>query len=251
MEKALTIAGSDSGGGAGIQQDLKVFTSLGVYGTSVITAVTAQNTRGVQKIFVLPAGIVSEQIDSVLGDIQPDAVKTGMLGSRDIARVVCRRMREYGVEKLVVDPVLESTTGVRLLEKDALPELRRLLPMALLVTPNIREAEFLTGLRINSEEDMIEAAGRIGNCVIKGGHLNARDVLSYGGKTYVLGGRKQNVKLHGAGCTFSAALTAELAKGLDVVEAAKNAKKYTDKAIRNSINVGSGRLKVLNTSWIG
>ncbi len=248
MKTALTIAGSDSSGGAGIQQDLRVFSSLGVYGASAITAITAQNTIGIQKIEILPLRIISAQIDSVMKDLKPTAVKTGMLATKKIVSLVYKKMREYSVKNLVVDPVMFSTSGKRLLEEDALPELRRLISISKLVTPNIHEAEILSGIRIESEEDMEIAAERIGNCVITGGELNATDILYYK-ESYRFGSKWKEVNIHGSGCAFSAAITANLANNLDLINSVKCAKEFIEDSINRNFAVGSG-LRVLDTGRI-
>jgi hydroxymethylpyrimidine/phosphomethylpyrimidine kinase len=250
MKKALTIAGSDSGGGAGIQQDLKVFSSLKVYGTSVICAVTAQNTLGVQDFEALSPSIVSAQIDSVLQDIKPDAVKTGMLVNSEIIDVVYRKAKQYKIKNLVVDPVMISTSGQRLLDKEAVESMKKLFSAALLSTPNIPEAEALTGIKIKSPGDMQVAAKKIGNTLVKGGHLDGTDYLFYDGKMTEF--RAKTVfkgKIHGTGCALSAAITAYLAHGYDVQVAVGKAKKYIDEAISRVFPVGGG-LPVLDTGGI-
>jgi len=248
MKKALTVAGSDSGGGAGIQQDLKVFSSLSVYGTSVITAITAQNTLGIQKIQVLPLQIISAQIDSVMKDISPDAVKTGMLVNSEIITLVYEKVKEYKVENLVVDPVMVSTSGDRLLDENSVDEMKKLVSIARLTTPNIYEAEILSGIRISTEKDMEKSAKKIGNCIVTGGHLNAVDVLYYDGEFHHFESKEKiKTKIHGTGCAFSAAITASLAKGLDIVSAIKNAKGFMDKSISRNFSIGSG-LRILDTA---
>jgi len=250
MKKVLSIAGSDSGGGAGIQQDLKVFSSIGVHGTTVITSVTAQNTLGVQDYTVLPTEIISAQIDSVFSDIRPDAIKTGMLANTEVISVVRKKLKGYKAPNLVIDPVMVSTSGHRLLEEDAVEALRKLFPMAVLITPNIPEAEILSGMRINSRSDMKKAAEEIGDCVVKGGHLDAVDVLYYKGDFSLFkGSGRVEEKIHGAGCAFSAAITAYLAKDYSVPDAVKKAKEYVDEAINRNMAVGSGA-RILDTGNI-
>jgi hydroxymethylpyrimidine/phosphomethylpyrimidine kinase len=250
MKKALTIAGSDSGGGAGIQQDLKVFSSLKVFGTSVITAVTAQNTLGVQDFEVLSPIIVSAQIDSVMQDIKPGAVKTGMLANSEIIEVVHRKAKQYRIKNLVVDPVMVSTSGHRLLDEDAVESMRKLFSVALLSTPNIPEAEVLSGMKIGSHGDMRKAAKEIGNCLVKGGHLKGTDYLFFDGKMVEYPAKKvYKGKIHGTGCALSAAITAYLARGYDVFVSVEKAKEYVDKAISGVFTVGSG-LPVLDTAQI-
>jgi len=250
VKKALSIAGSDSGGGAGIQQDLKVFSSIGVHGTTVITSVTAQNTVGVQDYTVLPPEIISAQIDSIFSDIRPDAIKTGMLANNEVISVVRKKLKKYEAPNLVIDPVMVSTSGHRLLEEDAIESLRKLFPLAALVTPNIPEAEILSGITIKSRSDMKKAAEEIGDCVVKGGHLDAVDVLYYKGKYSLFGGSSRiDEKIHGAGCAFSAAIAAYLAKEYSVPDAVKNAKEYVNQAINRNMAVGRGA-RILDTGNI-
>jgi len=250
VKKALSIAGSDSGGGAGIQQDLKVFSSIGLHGTAVITSVTAQNTIGVQDYTVLPPEIISAQIDSVFSDIRPDAIKTGMLANVETISVVRKKLKKYKAANLVIDPVMVSTSGHRLLEEDAIESLRKLFPLAVLVTPNIPEAEILSGMKITSRSDMKKAAEEIGDCVVKGGHLDAVDVLYYDcGFSLFEGSGRVDEKIHGAGCAFSAAIAAYLAKEYSVLDAVKKAKGYVDGAINRNMAVGRGA-RILDTGNI-
>jgi len=251
MKKALTIAGSDSGGGAGIQQDLRVFSSLKVYGTSVITAVTAQNTIGVQGFEAVSTKLVSKQIDSVMEDVKTDAVKTGMLANSEITGLVFRKLKQYKVRNLVVDPVMVSTSSNRLLDADAIEELRDLMSIATLSTPNISEAEALTGIKVKTHKDMEKAAKAIGgDCVVKGGHLDAVDVLHYKGRIYRFKcSARVDARLHGAGCAFSAAIAAHLARGKEVVDAVGLAKDYVDGAIGRNFSIGAGA-RVLDTGGI-
>ena len=249
--RALTIAGSDSGGGAGIQADLKTFAAMGVYGTSAITAVTAQNTLGVTDWLAMPEQLVAEQIDAVLGDIGADAVKTGMLANAAIIETVASKLREHGVTNLVVDPVMVAKGGAKLLEDDAVEALiRDLLPMALVVTPNIPESEVLTGLRIQSWDGMRAAAEKIvamgaRAVVVKGGHFEASGAstdLYYDGHGFrEYPARRIDTKnTHGTGCTFASAIAAGLAKGLDVPGAVALAKSYVTLAIQHSYAIGRG-----------
>jgi len=242
MKIVLTIAGSDSICGAGIQQDLKVFSAMNVHGVSVITAVTSQNTRRIISIHTIPEDIISDQIDTVFSDLQPDAVKTGMLYSSETADIVRKKMREYRIKNLVVDPILKSGTGAKLLQDDAIEELKRLMKMAKLSTPNIYEAEVLSGVKIKNLNDMKKAAKKIGNCLITGGHLNAVDVLYSNGEYHYFKNPegKLTVKLHGTGCTLSAAITAELANGKNLITSIQNAKEFTTELIKNSIPIGHG-----------
>jgi hydroxymethylpyrimidine/phosphomethylpyrimidine kinase len=249
MHVALTIAGSDSGGGAGIQADLKTFAALGVYGASVITSVTAQNTLEVAGIYDLPPEFVALQLDTVVRDFSIDAIKTGMLSNSAIIRTVSQRLRALGVEKLVVDPVMVAKGGALLLQKEAETELvEGLLPLAFVVTPNLGEAQVLAGMPIRDLADMEEAARRIHakgprHVVVKGGHLAgpAIDVL-FSGRTllHIEGERIDTKSTHGTGCTFASAIAAELAKGEDVIEAVQRAKSYIITAIRLAEPIGHG-----------
>ena len=251
--KALTIAGSDSGAGAGIQADLKTFAALGVYGCSALTAVTAQNTRAVLAVAEVPEEVVGAQIDAVLEDIGIDAAKTGMLSSASIVEVVADRLHAWGVEKLVVDPVMIAKSGDPLLQAGAVDALRSiLLPLAHVVTPNLPEAEVLANIPIRTEADVREAAVRIAALgpryvVIKGGHRNDApiDVL-YDGKNYdeFDGERIDTRNTHGTGCTFSAALAAHLARGEDAGAAVGAAKRFVTEALRASYPIGDGHSPV-------
>ena len=249
MKRILTIAGSDSGGGAGIQADLKVITLLGGYGMSVITALTAQNTVGVQGIQEVPASFVEAQIDSVLSDIGADAIKTGMLATREIVEVVSKKIKRYGVKKVVVDPVMVAKSGAPLLRKDAQDVLiNRLIPLATLVTPNLLEASALAGLKVNSLEEMKEAAHRIyelgaRHVVVKGGHLKGMAIdLFYDGKKFMEmeGSRIETKNTHGTGCIFASAIATLLARGDTVPEAVRRAKTFTTMAIQSGLNLGKG-----------
>ncbi|NLN16150.1 MAG: bifunctional hydroxymethylpyrimidine kinase/phosphomethylpyrimidine kinase [Firmicutes bacterium] len=247
---ALTIAGSDSGGGAGIQADLKTFSALGVYGTSAITAVTAQNTLGVQGYVELPPEFVGQQIDSVLSDIGAHGVKTGMVASAPIIRVIADRMVKHQVKNLVVDPVMVSATGHHLLAEDAKESLlTELFPLAYLVTPNLPEAEAITGDAIRTLKDMYAAGEKIlklgpANVLIKGGHLPGEDVIdllmgSVGAYEF-RASRIETTNTHGTGCTLSAAITAYLAKGEDLVAAVDQGKYYITRAIDSALDIGQG-----------
>jgi len=250
MKIALTIAGSDSGGGAGIQADLKTFSALGVYGMSVLTSITAQNTIGVQGVHDLPPDFVGLQIDSVMQDIGADAVKTGMLSNAQIIKIVSKKIKEYQVRNLVIDPVMITKGGDRLLREDAVKELKEdLIPLAIVVTPNFSEAEVLSGLRIQNIEDMKEAAREIyklgaKNVLVKGGHLLSEEAIDllYNGQTFseFKAERIDTKNTHGTGCTLSSAIAAELAKGKEVEEAIKIAKRYITLAIKNSLTIGHG-----------
>jgi hydroxymethylpyrimidine/phosphomethylpyrimidine kinase len=250
--KALTIAGSDSGGGAGIQADLKTFQELGVYGMSAVTAVTAQNTLGVHAVYPMTADAVAAQLDAIGADLPPDAVKTGMLVSASIIEAVADRIAAYGWSNLVIDPVMIAKGGSELLQREALRALTELLlPLSRVVTPNIPEAETLTGRPILTMADREEAARtlvRMGarSVVIKGGHdESTRDItvdLLYDGSTfrYWESRRVDTLHTHGTGCTYSAALAAGLASGLPLFEAADLAKAFIRAAIEDSLGLGSG-----------
>jgi hydroxymethylpyrimidine/phosphomethylpyrimidine kinase len=247
---ALTIAGSDSGGGAGIQADLKTFAALGVYGTSALTAVTAQNTVGVRQAFELPTDLIAEQIDAVVEDIGVDAAKTGMLSSSSIIKLVAEKVRQHRLERLVVDPVMVAKSGDRLLAEEAVSALiRDLLPLARVVTPNLPEAERLVGFALSDRESLRKAARAIVErgakaVVIKGGHAageEAVDVLYDGRRWRELRARRvPTSNTHGTGCTFSAAIAAELARGLSVEAAVARAKAYITDALERSLSLGKG-----------
>ena len=254
VAKALTIAGSDSGGGAGIQADLKTFAALGVYGSSVICAVTAQNTRGVFGVQEIDPDLVGRQIDAVMGDIGAGAAKTGMLSSEAIIEVVADRVRRHHIERLVVDPVMIAKSGDALLRSEAVQALRELLlPLALVVTPNVPEAEILTGKEgLRTDEDMREAARAIHHMgpltvVIKGGHRagDADDLLFDGQEFHVFHAQRVDTpNTHGTGCTYSAAITAGLASGLTVPDAVGQAKRYLTTAIERAYAIGRGHSPV-------
>ena len=249
MKTALTIAGSDSSGGAGIQADLKTMTMNGVYAMSAITALTAQNTTGVRGILEVPPEFLCQQIDAVFEDIRPDAVKVGMVASRPLIEAIAQRLRFYGAERVVVDPVMVATSGARLMEENAVETLKaELLPLAAVVTPNIPEAEILSGLTIATAEDM-EAAARViserYHCAVlcKGGHRvnDANDLLYADGTVRWFRGRRiQNPNTHGTGCTLSSAIAANLAKGDDLPRAVERAKKYISGALAAMLDLGQG-----------
>lgn len=251
IPRALTIAGSDSGGGAGIQADLKTFTALNVYGLSVITSLTAQNTVEVTSVHDLPTDFIGAQFDAVLSDIGCDASKIGMLSNRNIIKCVVLKIKEYNLQNVVLDPVMVSKGGSRLLREDAVSTLiDELIPLSRVVTPNSQEAEVLSGLPVKNLDEMMRAAEKIikfgcGNVIIKGGHLQDEDSsvdVLYNGKEFLeFRERWVNTKnTHGTGCTYSSAICAGLAKGKELSEAVKEAKTYTTHAIRNSLNLGSG-----------
>ena len=250
MKRVLTIAGSDSGGGAGIQADLKTFSSLGVYGMSAITSITAQNTVGVQGIHDLHPEFVALQIDSVISDIGVDAAKTGMLSSSAIIDVVASKVKKYKIPNLVIDPVMYAKSGDPLLRPDARDTLiNKLLPLSTLITPNISEAEFLSGIKIKGIEDMKKAGKKIkkrvgADVLVKGGHLRGKavDILYTDGEFFIFESERIDTKnTHGTGCTYSAAIASELAKGYSLYDAVKSAKVFITDAIKNSIEIGKGK----------
>jgi hydroxymethylpyrimidine/phosphomethylpyrimidine kinase len=249
MKRVLTIAGSDSGGGAGIQADLKTITLLGGFGMSAITALTAQNTVGVQAILELDVEFVKKQIDSVLSDIGADAIKTGMLSNSEIVRGTAEKLREYRIENVVVDPVMVAKSGDALLKKDAQESvLQELIPLSYLVTPNLPEASVLSGREVKGLEDMREASVAIHgrgarNVLVKGGHLPGSpiDLLFNGERFHEFPGKRVDTKnTHGTGCTYSAAIATELAKGKPLVQAIEEAKAFMMVALRFSLNLGKG-----------
>ncbi len=246
---ALTIAGSDSSGGAGIQADLKTMLANGVYGMSAITALTAQNTLGVSGIFPVTPEFLGMQIDSVFSDIRPDAVKIGMVSSKELIQVIADRLSYHKAANIVADPVMVSTSGSRLIDEDAVGALKELLlPMAAVVTPNIPEAEVLSGIRIRSSEDMVRAAEIISReygCAVlcKGGHrLNDANDLLYrdGSFRWFMGRRIDNPNTHGTGCTLSSAIASGLARGYGLEEAVERAKEYLSGALEAMLDLGAG-----------
>lgn len=250
MKTALTIAGSDSSGGAGIQADIKTMLANGVYAMSAITALTAQNTTGVQGIFEVTPEFLGMQIDSVFTDIRPDAVKIGMVSSAGLIETIAERLSYYQAENIVVDPVMVSTSGSKLISEDAVGVLKqRLLPLAALLTPNIPEAEVLSGMKIGTAEDMVQAAKYISetyHCAVlcKGGHqLNdANDLLYQNGSfQWFYGRRIHNPNTHGTGCTLSSAIASNLAKGYEMDAAVKRAKDYISGALAAMLDLGQGR----------
>ena len=246
----LTIAGSDSSAGAGIQADLKTFAALGVYGTSAITAVTAQNTLGVAAVHELPPDIVAAQIEAVVTDIRPDAVKTGMLASAEIIAAVAGKLRQHSLPNLVVDPVMLAKSGDPLLRADAVQALRDLLlPLAAVVTPNLPEAEALTGYKLASDDDIRRAARDIAAMgpravVIKGGHRGGDQAIDllYDGRDFreYAAPRIATTSDHGTGCTFASAIAAFLALGRSLTEAVAEAKAYLTEAMRHARPIGAG-----------
>lgn len=250
MKKILTIAGSDCSGGAGIQADLKTFAAHKTYGMSVITSLTAQNTMGVTDVVDLTPEFVGKQLDAVFTDIYPDAIKIGMVSNADIIKVVAEKLRQYVAKNIVVDPVMVSTSGSKLMDSKARDTLiEELLPLADIITPNMEEASVLSGIEVKTKEDMEKAAGIIGKSIegvilVKGGHLSesADDLLLIKGKlVWIKGDRIKNENTHGTGCTLSSAIAVNLAKGDDVKTAFIRAKDYLTGAIEAGLDLGEGR----------
>ena len=249
MKTALTIAGSDSSGGAGIQADLKTMIANGVYAMTAITALTAQNTTGVQGIFEVTPEFLEQQIDSVFTDIRPDAVKIGMVSSVGLIESIAKKLKQYEAENIVVDPVMVATSGSRLISEDAIGALKELLlPMATVLTPNIPETEVLSGMEVKTADDMIAAAKYISetyHCAVlcKGGHqLNDANDLLYrnGDYKWFNGKRIDNPNTHGTGCTLSSAIASNLAKGYDLDTAVERAKAYISGALAAMLDLGQG-----------
>ena len=249
MKTALTIAGSDCSGGAGIQADLKTMTMNGVYAMSAITALTAQNTTGVSDILEATPAFLANQLDAIFTDIFPDAVKIGMVSSGPLIEVIAEKLRQYDAKHIVVDPVMGATSGAKLLKDEALQALtKQLLPLAEVCTPNIPEAEILSGMHITSAEDMILAAkiinDRYGCAVLcKGGHAvnDANDLLWKDGEAYWFHGQRiDNPNTHGTGCTLSSAIASNLAKGQSLRQAVENAKAYISGALAAMLDLGKG-----------
>ena len=249
MRTALTIAGSDSSGGAGIQADIKTMISNGVYAMSAITALTAQNTTGVTGIMEATPEFLAAQLDNIFTDIYPDAVKIGMVSSSALIETIAKKLRQYEAKNIVVDPVMVATSGAKLINDEAIEALKsQLLPMATVLTPNIPEAEVLSGMKIETAEDMIKAAAAISenyHCAVlcKGGHqLNdANDLLwRDGGYKWFQGKRIENPNTHGTGCTLSSAIASNLAKGFDLDTSVERAKKYISGALAAMLDLGKG-----------
>lgn len=248
MKKVLTIAGSDSCGGAGIQADLKTMSSLGVYGMSVITAVTAQNTQGVLSVLEINKEMVSDQIKAIFDDIQIDAVKIGMVSNCEIIQTIRELLLKYKAKNIVLDPVMVSKSGYNLLKPEAIEELKKLIIIADIVTPNIPEAEILSNMKIENEAQMKTAAIKIRdlgvkNVLVKGGHRcnNANDVFLSGDNFTILEGKRFNtINTHGTGCTLSSAIASFISKGMNFEEAVNLSKSYISKAIENSFSIGHG-----------
>ena len=249
MKTALSIAGSDSSGGAGIQADIKTMTMNGVYAMTAITALTAQNTTGVQAILESTPEFLSQQLDSVFEDIYPDAVKIGMVSSSELIRVIAEKLRFYKAEHIVVDPVMVATSGSSLMKTDAVETLAsELLPLAELATPNIPEAEVLSGMKIENPADMETAAKKISksygcSVLLKGGHSvnDANDLLCTGEKLLWFNGKRiDNNNTHGTGCTLSSAIAANLAKGFSLEDSVRRAKAYISEALSAMLDLGKG-----------
>lgn len=249
IKKVLTIAGSDSSGGAGIQADIKTITCHKMYAMSAITALTAQNTTGVYGVQEATPEFVGQQIDCIFNDIRPDAVKIGMVSSSKIIEMIVEKLKQYKAKNIVVDPVMVATSGSPLLEKEAMSTLiNELLPMGTVITPNIPEAEMLCGFKIDNEEDMVRAAKKIsekvkGGVLIKGGHFsNTADDLLYtdGRKVWYKQEKINNNNTHGTGCTLSSAIACNLADGYSVEESVRNAKTYITGALKAGLNLGKG-----------
>lgn len=253
MKSALTIAGSDPTGGAGLQADIKVFRAFGVHGLSIASALTAQNTEGVISVFPVDKNFFAEQLNVLLKDITPDAVKTGMLYSKQLAGVVAETIRRYSLKNLVIDPVTVSSSGVSLVDDGTLDAIReQLFPLAKVITPNIYEASVLTGISIEDVTQMEEAAKELRkmgpeNVVITGGHLEgeALDLYYDGFSFFRMESAKKEGEYHGTGCVFSAAVTALLATGHSTLESVKKTKEFIDNAIKNAYHLGKG-MRLLN-----
>ncbi len=251
MKQVLTIAGSDSGGGAGIQGDLKAMSANGVYGMSVITSVTAQNTKGVTAIHDLPVAVIEQQLDAIFDDFEVSAVKTGMLSTAKIVEAVSRKLQQYQVSNLVVDPVMIAKSGHALLKEEAIDKVKSaLIPLALVVTPNVHEAERLSGLEIRTLAVARQAAKVIHKLgckyvLIKGGHLlveKGTDLL-YDGHFFNVYKTEfiETPHTHGTGCTYASTIAAQLAKGQSLPDAAQTAKRYVTEAIRHGLAIGHGK----------
>ena len=249
MNTALTIAGSDSSGGAGIQADIKTMTANGVYAMSAITALTAQNTTGVTGIMEVTPEFLSLQLEAIFTDIYPDAIKTGMVSSGELIKTIAATLKKYNAKNIVVDPVMVATSGAKLISDEAIEVLKsELLPLATVITPNIPEAEVLSEMKIENEDDMIAAAKLIYekyncNVLLKGGHQinDANDLLySDGSFVWFNGKRIDNPNTHGTGCTLSSAIASNLAKGEKLEDAVKHAKDYISGALAAMLDLGKG-----------
>ncbi len=249
MKTALTVAGSDCSGGAGIQADIKTMTMNGVFAMSAITALTAQNTTGVSSISEVTQDFLKDQMDMIFTDIQPDAVKVGMVSNSELIQTIVERLTFYEAKNIVVDPVMVATSGADLMQNEAVNTMKsQLLPIASLITPNIPEAEVLTGMKIESEEDMVKAAVYMNqtygcSVLLKGGHSinDANDLLCQNGKhKWFYGKRIDNPNTHGTGCTLSSAIAANLAKGYDLETSVQRAKDYISGALAAMLDLGMG-----------
>ncbi len=253
---ALTIAGSDSGGGAGIEADLKTFSAFDVYGTAVITSVTAQNTKEVRAVHDLPPKLVGDQVDTVLDDISVDSVKTGMLSNSEIIETVAEKIDDWELQ-VVVDPVMVTKSGDQLIRDEAVEKyINKMVPRSMVITPNLREGEKLTGLKIKSIEEMKDAAKELHemgaeNVVIKTGEAGEEvvDIFFDGKKFKEIYGEKFTSHKHGTGCTFSSAITANLAKGNSVKKSVEISKRFIDDAIKNGLDIGEGEKPVDHMVW--
>ncbi len=248
MKKILTIAGSDCSGGAGIQADIKTITAHKMYAMSAITALTAQNTLGVFDVVDVEASFVENQLDCIFKDIYPNAVKIGMVSNIEIIKSISKKLKEYGAKNIVVDPVMVSTSGCKLISDDSINALfEYLFPLATVLTPNLLEAEVLSGISINTEEDMIKAAKIIydkttSNVLIKGGHLKgtSSDLLYNGKENWYKADRIDNPNTHGTGCTLSSSIACNLGNSMSLEESVKNAKEYITGALKAQLNLGQG-----------
>jgi hydroxymethylpyrimidine/phosphomethylpyrimidine kinase len=260
IKKVLTIAGSDCSGGAGIQADLKTITVHKMYGMSVITALTAQNTTGVYGIQEASPDFVANQIDCIFNDISPDAVKIGMVSNREIIKIIAEKLIQYKAKNIVVDPVMVATSGSKLISDEAINILiKELIPLATVITPNIPEAEVLCGFKIKDEKDMVQAAKKIseqlkGAVLVKGGHLvnDAIDLLYENGNIHWFKSERiNNPNTHGTGCTLSSAIACNLADGKTLAESIENAKAYLTGALRAGLDIGKGSGPLEHTYSIG
>lgn len=259
MKTVLTIAGSDSSGGAGIQADIKTITAHKLYAMSAVTALTAQNTTGVYGILESTPEFLKSQLDCIFQDIFPDAVKIGMVSNVELIRVIAQALRDYKAKNIVMDPVMVSTSGCKLMADDAAGVLiRELMPLSAVITPNIPEAEVLSGLTIREPEDMVAAAKKIagsysGAILVKGGHERntANDLLYANGEIqWFYGDRIDNPNTHGTGCTLSSAIASNLAAGLSLSESVKLAKEYISGALRANLDLGKGSGPLEHTFWL-
>lgn len=249
MKKVLTIAGSDCSGGAGIQADLKTMVSNKVYGMSIITALTAQNTVGVSAIENVSTEFIEQQFDSIFTDIVPNAVKIGMVSNSEIVDVIVEKLKLYDAKNIVLDPVMVSTSGSKLMRDEAIEAIKTgLMPLATIITPNLKEAEVLSGITINTKEDMEKSARLIseffgGAILVKGGHLleSADDLLYIDGESiWIEGKRIENNNTHGTGCTLSSAIACNLAKGRNILDSVKLSKNYINMVLEMNLNLGNG-----------